>query len=233
MRYIILLLFLMTYSVVTAAQDDETGTPPVEASTADASTKEGSDITPVPFFKPGHFLLNIYLGNFKPDEEPQFANIRNDYAIGAGISAELDRHPHFALDLELFFINRDYDTSIGPPLWGSLSDHTSVETDAVLAGGRAFYPASGPLRVYASAGLGYFRTKMVVYGSLFGFPGSQEDTSSTLSFYYGAGIGYLFGKWGLGLDYRHLDFDGSFGSFNIDDANLGGDAYLLRWQRNF
>ena len=92
---------------------------------------------------------------------------------------------------------------------------------------RAFYPAEGPFRLYASAGIGYFYTKMIVYGSTLGVPGSYDDTDMSMEFYYGAGLGYMFGKWGLGLDYRHFNLDGSFSGFNISNADVGGDVYLV------
>ena len=68
---------------------------------------------------------------------------------------------------------------------------------------------------------------MIVYGSTLGVPGSYDDTDMSMEFYYGAGLGYMFGKWGLGLDYRHFNLDGSFSGFNISNADVGGDVYLV------
>ena len=195
---------------------------------APAANTEGSE-----FFKPAGWSFNLYAGRYDVAEEPQFVGIRNKYALGMGLSADLNRYPHLGLDLELFFVNRDYDTPVGPPLWGSIDNDTSVQTTAFLAGARAFYPASGPWRVYASAGLGYFQTRMVVSGSVFGFPGIYEDTDSSLEPYYGAGLSYGFGHWGLSVDLRHFDLDGNFSGFNISNANLGGDLLLVGWRYNF
>lgn len=184
-------------------------------------------------FNPDSFALGFYGGNFAVDDEPQFANIHNEYAFGAGISADFTHYPMLALDVEVYFINRDYDTSIGPPLWGTIDEDTSIETNAALVGGRLFYPVIPPFRAYVSAGLGYFQSRLVVFGSLFGFPGIYEDTDSDISFYYGAGVSYMFGDWGLSLDYRYFDISGSFDGFNIDNANVGGRLYLVGWKYVF
>jgi len=181
----------------------------------------------IPFFKPGSWTTTIYGGTYEVADDPQLVGIRNDYSLGLGLSAALSRYPYLGLDFEYFYVNRDYDTPIGPPLFGTIDNDTSIQTNAFLVGGRIFYPADGSFRIYASAGIGYFHTKMVVYGSTLGLPGSYEDKDMSMEFYYGAGIGYMFGKWGLGLDYRHFNIDGSFSGFNISNADLGGDLFLV------
>jgi hypothetical protein len=183
--------------------------------------------TTVPFFKPGSWRTTIYGGAYEVAEEPQFVGVRNDYALGLGMSGELSRYAYLGLDFEYFYVNRDYDTPVGPPLWGTIDNDTSIQTNAFLVGGRAFYPAEGPFRIYASAGIGYFHTTMVVYGSTLGLPGSYEDTDMSMEFYYGAGLSYMFGKWGLGLDYRHFSLEGSFSGFDINNADIGGDLLLV------
>jgi len=187
----------------------------------------------VPFFKPGSWRTTIYGGAYEVPEEPQFVGVRNDYALGLGMSAELSRHAYLGLDFEYFYVNRDYDTPVGPPLWGTIDNDTSIQTNAFLVGGRAFYPAGGPFRIYASAGIGYFHTTMVVYGSTLGLPGSYEDTDMSLEFYYGAGLSYMFGKWGLGLDYRRFNLDGSFDGFNMNNVDIGGDLLLVGLRFSF
>ena len=37
----------------------------------------------------------------------------------------------------------------------------------------------------------------------------------------------MFGKWGLGLDYRHFRLEGSFSGFDINNADIGGDLLLV------
>lgn len=222
MNRIVMALICALYGYNTLAQEAdvlklEPETPP-ETSISTPST---------PFFKPGSWITTIYAGTYDVTDDPQFIGIRNDYALGLGLSAELSRYPNLALDFEYFYVNRDYDTPIGPPLFGTIDNDTSIQTNAFLVGGRIFYPEEGPFRIYASAGIGYFHTTMVVYGSTLGLPGSYEDKDMSMEFYYGAGVGYMFDKWGLGLDYRHFRLEGSFSGFDINNADIGGDLLLV------
>lgn len=219
----IIFVLLVTLSWLEAGAQDENSI----VLDAEASQESAVDTPGTPFFKPGGWSMSLYGGSYEVTDEPQFVGIRNDYALGLGFSADLNRYPYLGLDFELFYVNRDFDTPVGPPLWGTIDNDTSIQTSAFLVGGRAFYPAKGSLRAYASAGFGYFSTKMIVYGSTLGLPGSYEDTDKSMEFYYGAGIGYMFGKWGLGMDYRHFNLDGSFSGFNISNADLGGDLLLV------
>ena len=186
-----------------------------------------------PFFKTDSFRLSIYLGNNRAVDEPQFVNIRNEFTFGFGMSGDLSRLPNFGLDLDLIEVSRDYDTPIGPPLWGTIDKSTRVITNSALLGMRAFIPQSGPFRAYALAGVGYFRTRMRVFGTLVGFPGKYEEEDSSFNVYHGAGIRYDFERWGLSLDYRHFNLRGSFTGFNISNANLDSDVYLLGWHYKF
>lgn len=223
-----LILFLALYTVTLSAEEstDPKNHPEPESETSSTTYK-------APFFKPGSWSITFYGGKYEVAEEPQFVGIRNDYALGVGASAELNQYPYLGLDFEYFYVNRDYDTPVGPPLFGTIDNDTSVQTNAFLVGGRAFYPAQGPFRIYASAGLGYFHTTMIVYGSTLGLPGSYEEKDMSMEFYYGVGIGYMFGKWGLGFDYRHFNLDGSFSGFDISNADLGGDLLMAGLRFSF
>jgi len=219
----IIVFLLATLCWLEAGAQDETSSVH-EAETPKEATAEESSTS---FFKPGGWSTILYGGAYEVADETQFEGVRNDYVLGLGVRANLANYAYLGLDFEYFYVNRDYDTPIGPPLWGTIDNDTSIQTNAFLVGGRAYYPAVGPFRIYASAGIGYFYTKMVVYGSTLGLPGSYEDTDMSMEFYYGAGISYMFGKWGLGLDYRHFNLDGSFSDFNISNAELGGDLLLV------
>ena len=79
-----------------------------------------------PFFKPQGWTFSVYGGNFVVDEVPQFSSIRNEFALGLGVSSKLERVSWLALDLEAFYVNRDYETSVGAPssLNSRLSEYT-------------------------------------------------------------------------------------------------------------
>lgn len=227
MKKLIILLLLIFNSQAGYAQDK-----PAEVAAIHVGVRANVSLTAPPFIKPGDFRVSIYAGNNRAVDEPQFVNMRNEYAFGFGLSVDLNRTPYLGFDLELIDANRNYDTPI-KVLWGSLDQSTRVETTSVLFGLRAFYPQSGPFRAYASVGLGYFRTRMVVYGSLFGFPAYHDEYDYSFEPYQGAGISYDFGNWGLSANYRHYIVKGSFADFHISNANLGSDVYLLGWHFRF
>jgi hypothetical protein len=227
-RGIVFVILLLSCWLNAAAEESK----PSSSTSANVQTPV-SDTMGSAIFKPDGWSFSVYAGRYDVAEEPQFVGIRNKYGLGIGLSAEFAKYPNLGLDLELMFANRDYDTPIGPPLWGVIDNDTRVETDALLIGARAFYPANRPLRAYVSAGFGYFRTRMVVSGSVFGFPGLYEDSDSSLEPYYGMGINYMFANWGLSVDLRHFDLKGYFGSFGISNANLGGDLLLVGWKYTF
>lgn len=136
-------------------------------------------------FKPGGFTVSVYGGHYDVSYGPQFVGVRNKYGMGIGLSADFAQIPDLGLDLEFMYTNREYDTPVGAPLWGTIDNDTSVQISAVLAGIRAFYPGRGRLRGYVSAGFGQFQTRMVVAGSVLGFPGIHEETDSSIEPYYG------------------------------------------------
>ena len=199
----------------------------------DAAQDENKAPVDESFFRQAGKQTTFYLGRFEAAEEPQFRGVRAQYTFGLGVSAELAQYPNLALDLELFDFHREFDTTVQAPLLSTINNDTSADTLALLFGARAFYPASSSFRAYVSAGLGYFNTRLVVTGSTFGLPGTMEQSSSSLDIYYGAGISYSLDKWGIGLDYRRVDIEGSFSDFYIDDADLGGDALLLGVRYHF
>ncbi|MEJ2360424.1 MAG: hypothetical protein P8Z75_03200 [Gammaproteobacteria bacterium] len=226
-RQICFVLFLLYTGMNVYAQDKDSSSAISQPSAVSASAPAAG------IFKTSGWSVNVYAGRFDAAYEPQFVGIRNKYGLGVGVSGEFAQVPYLGLDMELMFANRDYDTPIGSPLWGTIDNDTRVETSALLFGARAFYPASGPLRGYVSAGLGYFKTRMVVSGTLIGFPGIYEDTDTDIAPYYGLGVAYGFGRWGLSLDLRHFELKGNFSAFNISDANLGGDLLLVGWFYRF
>lgn len=224
-----LLVILVACCFVATAQAQD---PAFSVSGSETSAAPASDPATQPLFS-SRWSLGVFGGNFVADHEPQFTSLRNEYAFGFGVYGMLDRYPWLGLDFEAFYANRDYETSVGAPLWGTLDNDTSVQTSALLLGTRVLYPTDRAFNVYASAGLGYFYTRMIVYGSLFGFPGTYEDTDYSFEVYYGAGVRYLFGNWGLSFDYRHFNLSGDFGGFNISNANIGGDVYVAGWLYTF
>lgn len=227
-KHIIITLLVAMCWQVASAQDEDFATPDSDEALETAGNTSITD-----FFKPGGWSADFYIGSYESSDEPQFTNLRADFSIGVGLSVDLNSYSHLGLDIELFDGKREFDTPVRPGPLSSIDNDTKIITTAFLAGVRAFFPAEGSLRMYASTGLGFFSTRMVVYGSVFGLPASMEDTERNMGLYYGAGFSYMFGNWGLSLNYRHFNLDGSFGSFNVTNVDLGGDLLLAGLRYDF
>lgn len=226
-KKIIFILLLTLNSLKVFAQDESTDVAAVQV-----GVHARVHINEAPFFNPGDFRVSVYGGYNRAAYEPQFVNMRNRYAFGFGFSGDFNRLSNLGFDIELIDVNRNYDTPI-QLLWGSLDQDTRVETMAALFGIRAFIPERGAFNAYVSAGLGFFRTRMVVFGTLFGFPGYHDEFDTDFTAYHGVGMRYNFGRWGLSLDYRHYNLSGSFSSFKVSNANLSSDVYLAGWHYGF
>lgn len=221
-KQLIVVLFCVFYSTGSVAQQGGDSVAEDESVQLEAVSGPGEA-----FFKPGGWVASLYAGRLDSASEPHFVGIRAEYALGLGLSGTLNNYPYLALDVELFGAHREFDTPVSAPIFGTVDNDTSLDTTALLLGIRASFPAQGKLRAYASTGLGYFRNDMSVSGSVFGLPASLKESDNNLDIYIGAGVSYLFGRWGLSLDYRHFAIEGGFSEFNISDADLGGDIFVL------
>lgn len=180
----------------------------------------------------GGYEFFAYGGSLLVAHESQLSGVGNPYSLGLGFSTDLARPRYTALDLELLALSREFDTPIAGSYWGTIDNKTHIDTISFRLGARLFYPERSPLSVYASGGLGYYKTTMRVSGTLLGIPGSYEESDTSWQPYYGAGIRYHFSDWSLGFDYRHTELKGDFPDFGITDADIGGDSYMLGvgWQ---
>lgn len=169
----------------------------------------------------------FYLGHFVAPAQSQLKAPSDDISLGMGITINLLNHPYAGIDFAGFYFKHEVDSTVPQPPFGTLDEDARIETGALMFGGRLFYPAKSHYRVYATAGLGYFRTKMRVFGSLFGFPGVFEQQRSTIAPYYGAGVGYSFGDWALSLDYRGFRQEEDFSDFNVNDVDVGGQSITI------
>ena len=179
------------------------------------------------FFKPGGVTATIFAGGYQSAEEDQFSDLRAEYVIGLGVSADLNKIPHLALDFELFNFNREYTTSVMPPDLDEIDNDTKITTNTYMFGARAYYQVRDLLRVYAVLGFGYYETRMLAPAEYLGLPVKYDDNYWSFDMYAGAGIIYMPHRWGLGLDYRYFDFEGDFPEFEVEGAQLGGDAIML------
>lgn len=170
------------------------------------------------------FVVGSYSGSADGD---QLSAPRNAWTLGLIFSADLTNHPQLGSEFALLWLSRDYDTTIPPPAWSTIDETMTLNTFSFAAGLRGYVPLGGGLRGYGVAGLAFNHSTMTAYGSTFGFPGEIEDTNNALTYYLGAGLEGKVGNYRLSVNYRHMPFDGSFSSFNVHSAGIGGEMLLL------
>lgn len=211
----ILLVFYLISNTTQAGTSPESESPPG----ASAFSSLG--------FSKQYFWFSI--GNFTENRESQFQNPRDQasWAFSAsGLFSESDSY-QIGLDLELRYLSRKVDTTIPPPLLGTIYNDTDIDTYVVALGLRGITPAHASLQAYISGGLAYYQSHMFVYGQQLGFPGKIDDQDSQINFYFGAGFMWQPSSLSLAIDVRQFMHSASFGTFNINDADLGGRSVVL------
>jgi hypothetical protein len=127
------LLFVCPLTLIAAESPDAPALSGDSEATADAAGNDeaGSDLV-----NWDTIIARFYAGRFRADDEPQFAGIRNQYAFGLGLGVDLEHYPIVGLDIDLFLLNRDFDTPLPPPMLGTIDNDTSLMTVALLLGAR-------------------------------------------------------------------------------------------------
>lgn len=204
------------------------------ATSADVTTfRENTDVGSGLVFTTQYFWISF--GNFSANKESQFINPndQSSWALSAsGIFADTPDY-QLCLDLELRYLSRKVDTTISPPLLGTIRNDTDIDTYIFAFGVRGMYPNATILKGYVSTGLAYYQSYMFVYGSQLGFPGKLEDDSSEINLYLGTGIIWNPQPFSISVDLRKFFHRASFGTFAINNADLGGTSLVLSVGRSW
>ncbi len=167
------------------------------------------------------FSMRLNGGTFHTNGNPKLTNASEGSAFGF----ELDFLPAELISyrLELLAASRTYDNTAPPPAFGGVSGRMTLDTSAFLFGVRCSYPPRKSYRLYATAGIGYFKSTLSADASLFGIPGEVSDEDSSIGYDAGGGAEVDLGNWVLGVNYRHWFVTASFPTFGISGADIGGD----------
>jgi opacity protein-like surface antigen len=231
LKLINLISLLVIYVLVSAANAAEPTSAPVEESSPVYSCEKqnsyGSAISTG--------SVRFYLGSF--DGEENLGKLENEdrsFTLGFGASFKLPKRKYLSFDLEFWWTERDYDTTIPASLFSTISDSMTLQTIALLFGIRGFYPSNGRFRIYGTGGIGIYKSELSVWGSTLGLPGTIEDEHLSLGLHAGAGLELDVGDdWFLGADYRHWVVEGNFATFGADNVDIGGDYIGISLGKHF
>ncbi len=167
------------------------------------------------------FSLRLNAGTFRTNGNPKLSNGSGGHAFG--FEADVLPAELFSYRFEFMIASRTYDTTVPPPAFGTVSGRMTLDTNAFLFGVRCSYPPRKSYRFHATAGIGYFSSKLSAASSLFGIPGEVSDEDASLGYDAGGGFEADLGNWVLGVNYRRWFVSASFPAFGISGADIGGD----------
>jgi opacity protein-like surface antigen len=180
---------------------------------------------------PGDFIF--YLGDFRADDNTHdLQNPDSDFSIGIGAYSSFLPYLDFGVDMQFTF--SDYDTpNLPSDPFTVIYDEMSLSTLGLAGVIRARYDTDYS-RVFVGAGAGLYFSRLAVYASTFGFPGTHEERDNNLGFFYNAGLMLkLTPEQLLGVEYRKLMLEAGFGPVTQDDADIGGEFALLTYSYIF
>jgi opacity protein-like surface antigen len=231
LKLINLISLLVIYILVSAANAAEpTSAPEEKSSPVDMYEKQNASESTI-----STGSARFYLGSFDGEENPgKLENEDRSFTLGFGASFKLPKRKYLSFDLEFWWTERDYDTTIPAPLFSTISDSMTLQTIALLFGIRGFYPSNGRFRIYGTGGIGIYKSELSVWGSTLGLPGTIEDEHLSLGLHAGAGLELDVGDdWFLGADYRHWVVKGNFSTFGADNVDIGGNYIGISLGKHF
>ncbi|HEB02646.1 MAG TPA: hypothetical protein ENI12_05360 [Nitrospirae bacterium] len=213
------------------AAREETG-PPVDIYDYEVSdsvpSADRAKRTIVPPTSAARGMLRFHLGSFDAEENPgKLYNERHRGTWGAGLSFKLPKTEHFSFDVEFWETSRKYDNTAITccfPL-GTIDDHITLNTSALLFGVRAIYPLGSRFRIYGAGGVGQYKSKLILEGTMSGTRGTLvEEANSSAGHYFGGGLEtFVSYNVAIGVNYRRWVVEGSFDKFGLNNVDIGGE----------
>jgi len=195
---------------------------------AAAATEVSSSYNSGPSLHRGFLRFNVGSVTVEDSSGP-LTNGEGGLAWGMGGTINpLSWQENICWDFDYIGIYRTYDnnTSVGGGPFVSVDDKIDIDTNALLFGLRAYYPAKGQARAYVMGGGGFYRNELSIDGSLFGIPGTvEEDTDSSLGFQVGFGVDFGtddLNNWRISLNFKRVFIDADFDVLGGGSVDLGG-----------
>jgi len=144
------------------------------------------------------------------------------FAIGTGFAERWKRH--FALEAEIFFLGRSYETPEGLLF---AKDEMTVASMTMLVNFRAIVPF-WKLEPYVAVGLGPALSELDVESTQ--FPGFSAENRLRVGYaaQWMVGVDFMYTRRsGFGLQYRDIYLEADFGNISRGTIQIGGRAILL------
>jgi opacity protein-like surface antigen len=181
----------------------------------------------------GKGYMTFALGAFSPDSDPQLRDPSGQYVLAVGGGFRQSRY--LAWEIEFLVFEQRFDTpaSVGPPLFGTISGRSTLDTGGLAGTAKLLYPHGGA-EPYAGAGIGLYRTTLTITGQQFGFPGEFSDDSFDPAIHVVAGLDlHLSERSTLTIEGRKLWLDVEFSPVLAGTVKAGGTMLLGAYRLRF
>jgi len=181
----------------------------------------------------GKGYFHFAAGAVHPDSDSQLKNPSGQYALAVG--GGFRQSKYFAWETEFVGFLQRFDTpaSVGPPLFGTISGRSTLDTEGLAGTAKLLYP-HGSVEPYAGAGIGLYRTTLTITGQQFGLPAELSEDSIDPGIHVVAGADFhLSERSSLAIELRKLWLDAGFGSGVTGTVKVGGSMLLAAYRRRF
>ena len=181
----------------------------------------------------GRWYLSGGLGGFAEESNSQLANQDGDF--GFSVSGGYRLTPHIALEVDALLAHQDFDTpaTIPAPFLGSVDSRADLYSNGIGVLVKFILPLNR-VELYAGAGLGAYVSTLRVEGTVLGAPSTIEDDDTDIGYQALVGADLFVSRYvSVGLEYRRLELEASFGALIPGNVDMGGDLFLATVRGHF
>lgn len=181
----------------------------------------------------GRWYLSGGLGGFSEESNSQLANQDGDF--GFSVSGGYRLTPYIALEVDALLAHQDFDTptTIPAPFMGSVDSRADLYSNGIGVLVKFILPLNR-VELYAGVGLGAYVSTLRVEGTVLGAPAVVEDDDTDIGYHALVGADFFVSRHvSLGLEYRRLKLDASFGALIPGNVDTGGDLFLATVRGHF
>lgn len=173
------------------------------------------------------YYFHLGLGGYLPDTNGQLSNQQGHYSLQLGGGRRIT--PNFAWEMDLTTYQQGLDTpgTITAPVFGTKDPRSTLSTTGIAGTAMLIQPFEA-LEIHAGLGLGLYTVRFKTTGQQFGVPVQLTRDQNSLGWHATAGMSLkVANQLRVGLDYRQLKVQASFGDVAPGNIEAGGGAWFL------